>query len=63
MARPIEKLLKIQQPKRITKMTLETPQTVPTTVLKLDLPNLEPYTEAEMNIKIDLGLDQLETEE
>ena len=62
MARPIEKILKIERPKALPEMKLDTIETFPTT-LELDLTNIEPYVEPEMNVNIDLGLDQLEEPE
>ncbi|MFA5364950.1 MAG: hypothetical protein WC325_07210 [Candidatus Bathyarchaeia archaeon] len=62
MVRPIEKLVKLQQPKDLTKLTVDTIEVFPAT-LRLDLPNLEPCTETPMTVHIELGLDQLETDE
>ena len=63
MARPIEKLLKIEHPKTVSEMKrLDTMQVFPTTI-ELGLTNIEPCTGPEMNVKIDLGLDQIEEQE
>jgi hypothetical protein len=62
MARPINKLPKIERPKAVPEMKLETIPVFATT-LELNLTNLEPYSEAEMNVNIDLGLDQIEERE
>jgi len=58
----MEKLLKIQRPKRITEMTLDTIEVIPPT-LTLELVNIEPCTEPSVTVDIDLGLDQLEETE
>ncbi len=63
MGRPAEKFLKIEPPKQVSEMKLEPPEIFPSTLLKLDLTNLEPYTEPEMKINVNLGLDQLEESE
>lgn len=63
MVRPAEKLLKIEPPKQISEMKLETPEIFSPAVLKLDLTNLEQYTEPDTKININLGLDQLEESE
>ena len=62
MVRPINKLPKIERLKAAPEMKIETMPAYPTT-LELNLTNLEPYTEAEMNVNIDLGLDQIEEQE
>ena len=62
MARNIEKLLKIERMGEVSKLTLEPIEVIPTTP-RLDLVNIEPYTEPKINIHIDLGLDQLEEAE
>ena len=59
MARNIEKLLKIERPREVTKLTLDTVEVIPPS-LRLDLVDIEPYTEPKINVHIDLGLDQLE---
>jgi hypothetical protein len=61
MVRDIEKLLKIECPKRIPKVgtnAIEIPSP-----LKLDLIDIEPCTEPRINVHIDLKLDQLEDTE
>ena len=62
MARNIEKLLKIESPREVSKLTLDTIEVIPTS-LRLDLVDIEPYTEPRVTVNIDLGLDQLEEQE
>jgi len=62
MARNIEKLLKIERPREVSEMKLDIIEVFPTT-LRLDLMDIEPYAEPEINVHIDLGLDQLEEQE
>ncbi len=62
MVRNIEKLLKIERPREVSEMKLDTIEVFPTT-LRLDLMDIEPYTEPGINVHIDLGLDQLEETE
>jgi hypothetical protein len=62
MARNIEKLIKIGHPKEISEMKLDITEPFPT-IPKLDLVNIEPYTEPGITLNIDLGLDQLEEPE
>jgi hypothetical protein len=62
MARNVEKLLKIERPGEVSKLTLEPIEVIPTTP-RLDLVDIEPHTEPEINVHIDLGLDQLEEPE
>jgi hypothetical protein len=62
MARNVEKLLKIETTREVSKLTLEPCEVIPTTP-RLDLTNIEPCTEPAMNVHIDLGLDQLEEAE
>jgi len=62
MARNIEKLIKFEHPKEISEMKLDTIEPFPT-IPKLDLVNIEPYTEPGITLNIDLGLDQLEETE
>jgi len=62
MARNIEKLLKMERPEEVPKLTLEPIEVIPTS-LRLDLVNIETYTEPQINVHIDLGLDQLEEQE
>jgi len=62
MARNVEKLLKIERPGEVSKLTLEPIEVIPTTP-RIDLVDIEPYTEPEINVHIDLGLDQLEEPE
>jgi hypothetical protein len=62
MVRNMEKLIKIERPKEIPEMKLETIEAFPV-IPKLDLENIEPYTEPGIALNIDLGLDQLEEQE
>jgi hypothetical protein len=62
MARNMEKLLKIERPGEVAKLTLEPCEVIPTTP-RLDLTNIEACTEPAINVHIDLGLDQLEEPE
>jgi hypothetical protein len=62
MARNIEKLIKFEHPKEIPEMKLDTIEPFPT-IPKLDLVDIEPYTEPGITLNIDLGLDQLEEPE
>ena len=62
MARNIEKLLKIERPGEVSKLTLDTIEVIPTS-LRLDLVDIEPYAESGITLNIDLGLDQLEEPE
>jgi hypothetical protein len=62
MARNIEKLLKIERPKEVPKLSLDTIEVIPTS-LTLDLVDIEPYAEPKVTVNIDLGLDQLEEQE
>jgi hypothetical protein len=62
MARNVEKLLKIETTREVSKLTLEPCEVIPTTP-RLDLTNIEPCTGPAMNVHIDLGLDQLEEQE
>ena len=62
MARNIEKLLKIERPREVSKLTLEPIEVIPTTP-RLDLVDIEPYAEPRVTVNIDLGLDQLEESE
>jgi hypothetical protein len=62
MARNIEKLLKIESPREVSKLTLDKIEVIPTS-LRLDLVDIEPYTEPRVTVNIDLGLDQLEEQE
>ena len=62
MARNIEKLLKIERPREVSKLTLDTIEVIPTS-LRLDLVDIETYAEPRVTVNIDLGLDQLEEQE
>jgi hypothetical protein len=62
MAKNIEKLIKIEQPKEIPEMKLDTIE--PFSVIpKLDLENIEPCTESGITVHVNLGLDQIEETE
>jgi hypothetical protein len=62
MARNLEKLIKLEHPKELSEMKLDTIEPFPT-IPKLDLVDIEPYTEPGITRNIDLGLDQLEETE
>ena len=62
MARNVEKLLKIERPGEVSKLTLETIEVIPT-IPRLDLVDIELYAEPKVTVNIDLGLDQLEEQE
>jgi len=62
MARNIEKLLKIERPREVSKLTLDTIEVIPAS-LRLDLVDIEPYAEPRVTVNINLGLDQLEEQE
>ncbi len=62
MVRNMEKLLKIECPKRIAKLNPDTIEAAPK-ILDLNLTNIEPYAEPKTTVCIDLELDQLETSE
>ena len=58
----MEKLLKIERPKRVCDLKINMIEVVPPT-LTLDLVNIEPRTEPSVTVNVDLGLDQLEETE
>ena len=60
MVKNIEKLIKIENPREITK--LDTIEMYPSTP-KLDLMDIETHSEESLNCHIELGLDQLEEQE
>jgi hypothetical protein len=62
MDRNIEKFIKIECPKEISGIKLD-PAKHFSTIPKLDLENIEPYTETGITVHIDLGLDQIEESE
>jgi hypothetical protein len=62
MARNIEKLLKIENPREGSKLSVEPIEVIPTSP-RLDLVDIEPYAEPRVTLNIDLGLDQLEEQE
>jgi len=62
MVRNLEKLIKIERPREISEMKLDTIEVFPT-IPKLDLMDIESYTDARITCHIDLGLDQLEEQE
>jgi hypothetical protein len=62
MVRSMEKIMKIECPKRVPKLKTETIDVVPKP-LELNLANIEPYTEPGIVVQIDLNLDQLEEPE
>jgi hypothetical protein len=61
MARNIEKLVKIERPRKLSEMKLNTIDAFPV-IPKLDLMDIEPCTEPGITVHVDLGLDQLEEE-
>jgi hypothetical protein len=61
MVRTIEKLVKIEQPRKVSEMKLSPTESFPV-IPKLDLTDIEPCTKPEIAVHIDLGLDQLEEE-
>ena len=61
MARNIEKIIKIEQPRKLSEMKLNTINAFPE-ITKLDLMDIEPCTEPGIAVHVDLGLDQLEEE-
>jgi hypothetical protein len=61
MARNIEKLIKIEQPRKISEMKLNPIEAFPA-IPKLDLIDIEPNTKPEIAVHVELGLDQLEEE-
>lgn len=62
MVRNMDKILKIDCPKRVPKLKTETIEVV-SRPLKLNLTNIEPYSEPGIAVHIDLNLDQLEDPE
>ncbi len=58
MVKIMDKLLKIEPPKRICDLAVDSLK-IPTT-LTLNLVNLESWNDSKIKVKIDLGLDQLE---
>jgi len=62
MDRNMEKLVKIEHPKEVPEMKLDTIEPFPT-IPKLDLENIEPYAEPRITVHVNLGLDQLEEPE
>jgi hypothetical protein len=59
MVRNMDKILKIECPKRVPKIQTETIQIIPKS-LNLNLTNIEPSIEPGIAVHIDLKLDQLE---
>ena len=59
MVRNVEKLIKIDCPNKIPEIKIESMKSFPKT-LRLDLIDIEPYTEPGIKCNVDLGLDQLE---
>jgi hypothetical protein len=62
MVRDVEKLVKIDCPKKISESKLETVTTFPK-IPVIDLMNIESHTEPGISIKVDLALDQIEEQE
>jgi hypothetical protein len=61
MVKPIEKLIKIEQPRKISEMQLNSIEIFPA-IPKLDLMDIELCTESSIAVQVDLGLDQIEEE-
>ncbi len=61
MAKTIEKLIKIEQPMKISEMQLNTIEIFPA-IPNLDLTDIEAHTEPSIAVQIDFGLDQIEEE-
>ncbi len=62
MVRNLEKIVKLERPADLSEMTIKSIDACPT-LIKLDLTNIEPYTEAGSIVHVDLGLDQIEEPE
>ncbi len=62
MVKNMEKLLKIECPKKVPKLNPDTIEVVPK-IFEADLINIEPYAEQRTIVHIDLELDQLEDPE
>jgi len=62
MVRNLEKLIKIEHSKEISKMKLDTIEPF-STIPKLDLVDIEPCTQLGITVHVDLSLDQLEEPE
>ena len=62
MVKNLDKILKIECPKRVPKLNTETIEIIPNP-FELNLTNIEPYTEPGTILHIDLKLDQLEEPE
>ena len=59
MVRNLEKLVKLERPTDLSEMAIKSIDTC-STLIKLDLTNIEAYTEAGPILHVDLGLDQIE---
>jgi hypothetical protein len=62
MVRNVENLVKIEHPKKVSEMKLDTLEIFPL-IPKLGLTDIEPYKESGLPVHVDLDLDQLEKEE
>ena len=62
MVRNLEKIVKLERPADLSEMTIKSIDTCPT-LIKLDLTNIEHYTEVGPIVHVDLGLDQIEEPE
>jgi len=60
--RNVEKLVKFERPRDLSEMTIKSINAC-SVLIKLDLTNIEPYTETGPSIHVDLGLDQIEEQE
>ncbi len=58
MVKIMDKILKIEPPKRISDLDLESLK-IPT-ILALDLVDIESWNDSKIKVNVDLGLDQLE---
>lgn len=61
MAKSIEKLIKIEAPRKISEMELNPIETIPS-LHRLDLTDIECGIEQGNAVHVDLGLDQIEEE-
>ena len=58
MVKIMDKILKIEPPKRICELSLD-PLEIPKT-LALNLVDIESWNDSKIEVKVDLGLDQIE---
>ncbi|MEJ2242943.1 MAG: hypothetical protein P8X87_00150 [Candidatus Bathyarchaeota archaeon] len=62
MVRNLEKLVKLERPTDLSEVTIKSIDNC-SPLIKLDLTNIEPYTEAGPIVHVNLGLDQIEEHE